>query len=107
MVTSSFLGETVSINERSKKEPSNEGLVEKTPASPESAIGGKSRVIKISETMYNLLNETAKQVNLPLTKVADLWVKSPCCNALLIQDPFTGEILCSKCKTKYKVVKVE
>jgi len=87
VVTSSFLGETMNINE--------------------SVIGSKSRAIKVSESMYNMLNETAKHFDLPLTKVAELWVKSPCCNALLIQDPFTGEILCSKCKTKYKVVKVE
>ena len=38
------------------------------------------------------------------SQVMELWPRSSCCNALLIQDPVTKIIVCSKCKQAYRVV---
>ena len=34
----------------------------------------------------------------------ELWPRSPCCGALLIEDPVTRTIVCSKCRKAYGVV---
>jgi len=39
-----------------------------------------------------------------MSQVMELWPRSPCCNALLIQDPVTKVIVCSKCRKVYRVV---
>jgi uncharacterized protein YbaR (Trm112 family) len=33
--------------------------------------------------------------------------RSPCCNALLLQLPKDGEIICTKCKKKYRLEEVK
>jgi hypothetical protein len=42
-----------------------------------------------------------------ISQVIELWPRSPCCNTLLIQDPVTGAIVCSKCHKAYAVVEHE
>jgi uncharacterized protein YbaR (Trm112 family) len=37
------------------------------------------------------------------SQVVELWPRSPCCSTLLIQDPVTKTIVCSKCKRVYRV----
>jgi len=39
-----------------------------------------------------------------MSQVVELWPRSPCCGALLIQDPVTKVIVCSKCRKVYRVV---
>ena len=39
-----------------------------------------------------------------MSQVMELWPRSPCCNALLIQDPVTKVIVCSKCHKAHRVV---
>jgi hypothetical protein len=39
-----------------------------------------------------------------MSQVVELWPRSQCCNALLVQDPVTKAVVCSKCKKHYKVV---
>jgi len=71
---------------------------------------GMSKSIKVRVGMLRELLKVRDEVlggRYSMSQVVELWPRSPCCNALLIQDPVTGAIVCSKCRKAYGVVEHE
>jgi len=66
-----------------------------------------SRSVKIRVKMLRELSRIRDEVlggGYSMSQVIELWPRSPCCGALLLQDPVAGNLACSKCRKVYRVV---
>lgn len=44
---------------------------------------------------------------IPASRAVEFWPRSPCCGALLMQDPVTEHLVCWKCKKRYVLSEVK
>jgi hypothetical protein len=60
--------------------------------------------VRVREEVYAELRAAAERLRLPLARVIDMWPRSPCCGALLLQDPLSSSVKCSRCGRAYRAV---
>ena len=60
--------------------------------------------VRVGEEVYAELRSAAQRMRLPVARLVGMWPRSPCCNALLLQDPLNGSVKCSRCGRAYRVV---